>query len=135
MGGQSQESRTTLSPSVHPKHHKNSSRQNYERHKDCACIKHTERLLAGLSLGALAEAVLEAARQVAHESHAAGTLSAAALGLVVVVEAAHLGGVAEPAGRAGRLLHIVRGLSAATADDVRLVIARARAADTFGHGC
>ena len=92
-------------------------------------------LLALLCLGSLAETVLEAAGKVAHESHATGTLSAAALGLVVVVEAAHLGALTETAGSASRLLNIVRRLSAPPADDVGLVVTGACAADTFRHGC
>ena len=91
-------------------------------------------LLVLLGLGALAEVVLEAASQVAHVGHATGALGAAALGLVVLVESAHLCRSTISAGSAACLLDVEGRLSAPPADGVRLVVTRACASDTFRHG-
>ena len=84
-------------------------------------------------LGAFTEAVFEATWQVAHVGHAACSLCATTLSLVVMVEPAHLGRSAEAARSTTSLLDVVGRFPASPADDVGLVIAGATAADTFRH--
>merc|ERR1719473_2632891 len=88
--------------------------------------------LAGGSLGAFTEAVLETARQVLHVLHAASAGSLSSDGLLTPLVAADLSRRVATA-RAGFLLNVVRAAAATPAQSVRLVVALSERLSTLGH--
>merc|ERR1719369_211187 len=82
------------------------------------------RLLTIRGRGALAEAILEAARQLLDVGHAASARCATALGLLRPVVRPHLGGGVGTAG-AALVLEVVGPLAAARAETVRLLVSLA----------
>ena len=68
-----------------------------------------------------------------HVRHAAGSSSAPAFSFVLVVVPAHLGSGSETTRRTHLLLNVVSSLSTPATDGVRLIVSRARTADTFRH--